>query len=146
MVLPILAHDVFSVLSADYGAQAVILACWGSPLLYYLLAGVIWRKRRYWSRRWWLVACYYGVLVSLVGMFVALYRMQYSPLLEGAYYVLFGTLASPCVGLLLFVPPCRLPPPGHCLRCSYDLRAHAPGEKCPECGTLIATESARIDR
>jgi hypothetical protein len=24
-----------------------------------------------------------------------------------------------------------------CLVCNYDLRAHHPGEKCPECGTLI---------
>jgi len=25
-----------------------------------------------------------------------------------------------------------------CLACGYDLRAHKPGNKCPECGTLIA--------
>jgi len=24
-----------------------------------------------------------------------------------------------------------------CLHCAYDLRAHHPGDKCPECGTLI---------
>jgi hypothetical protein len=23
---------------------------------------------------------------------------------------------------------------GQCLRCGYDLRAHAPGDRCPECG------------
>ena len=27
--------------------------------------------------------------------------------------------------------------PGHCLACSYDLRAHKPGDKCPECGTIM---------
>jgi hypothetical protein len=24
--------------------------------------------------------------------------------------------------------------PGHCAECGYDLRAHKPGERCPECG------------
>jgi hypothetical protein len=27
--------------------------------------------------------------------------------------------------------------PGTCPSCHYDLRAHAPGQKCPECGTVI---------
>jgi len=31
-----------------------------------------------------------------------------------------------------------------CPICSYDLRAHHPGDKCPECGTLIPTKSATI--
>lgn len=26
---------------------------------------------------------------------------------------------------------------GLCLNCGYDLRSHKPGEKCPECGTVI---------
>lgn len=26
---------------------------------------------------------------------------------------------------------------GRCLQCGYDLRAHAPGQNCPECGTLV---------
>jgi hypothetical protein len=26
---------------------------------------------------------------------------------------------------------------GHCAACSYDLRAHRPGDKCPECGALV---------
>ncbi len=30
------------------------------------------------------------------------------------------------------------PQPDHlCAKCSYDLRAHHPGDKCPECGTPI---------
>jgi hypothetical protein len=27
---------------------------------------------------------------------------------------------------------------GKCPTCSYDLRAHRPGDKCPECGAVIA--------
>ena len=26
---------------------------------------------------------------------------------------------------------------GHCPKCNYDLRAHHPGDKCPECGGVI---------
>lgn len=26
---------------------------------------------------------------------------------------------------------------GMCVRCGYDLRAHKPGDKCPECGTPV---------
>ena len=33
---------------------------------------------------------------------------------------------------------------GLCPTCSYDLRAHAPGQRCPECGTLIPHQSATI--
>jgi hypothetical protein len=32
-----------------------------------------------------------------------------------------------------------IPPEGHCTTCNYDLRAHHPGQKCPECGTPIPT-------
>ena len=31
--------------------------------------------------------------------------------------------------------------PGLCRNCSYDLRSHAPGDKCPECGTPVPTPS-----
>ena len=31
---------------------------------------------------------------------------------------------------------------GLCPNCSYDLRAHLPGSKCPECGTLISSRIA----
>jgi hypothetical protein len=33
---------------------------------------------------------------------------------------------------------------GQCLNCSYDLRAHATGANCPECGTPIPTETATM--
>jgi len=32
-------------------------------------------------------------------------------------------------------------PPGSCLKCGYDLRAHHTGDKCPECGTIIEVPS-----
>jgi hypothetical protein len=32
-----------------------------------------------------------------------------------------------------------------CLRCGYDLRAHAPGANCPECGTPIPVKDATIE-
>jgi hypothetical protein len=38
----------------------------------------------------------------------------------------------------------RRVPPGHCPTCRYDLRAHAPGQKCPECGTVIQTPPAVV--
>ena len=31
---------------------------------------------------------------------------------------------------------------GCCPHCGYDLRSHAPGDKCPECGTPIPTRSS----
>jgi hypothetical protein len=33
---------------------------------------------------------------------------------------------------------------GTCKKCRYDLRAHKPGDKCPECGTLIETPNSEI--
>jgi len=31
--------------------------------------------------------------------------------------------------------------PGTCQKCGYDLRAHKPGDRCPECGTIIPAET-----
>lgn len=30
---------------------------------------------------------------------------------------------------------------GMCFNCGYDLRAHKPGDKCPECRTPISTKN-----
>jgi hypothetical protein len=34
-------------------------------------------------------------------------------------------------------------PPGHCQKCGFDLRAHKPGEKCPECGTIVPAPAVK---
>jgi hypothetical protein len=38
----------------------------------------------------------------------------------------------------------RLVSLGACSHCSYDLRAHQPGDKCPECGTTIPINPAKF--
>lgn len=37
----------------------------------------------------------------------------------------------------------RRPKAGLCPCCSYDLRAHAPGDKCPECGMVVPADIQR---
>ena len=34
----------------------------------------------------------------------------------------------------------------HCIECNYDLRAHHPGDDCPECGTPIPANTAIMDK
>jgi hypothetical protein len=33
---------------------------------------------------------------------------------------------------------------GCCPACGYDLRAHAKGERCPECGTAVTPDAAEL--
>ncbi len=68
------------------------------------------------------------------------------------------SVTVPCWFLLLLCvpfPACwlyrRLRPrenelPGHCRKCGYDLRAHKVGERCPECGTVVAAGAAGAAR
>jgi hypothetical protein len=35
---------------------------------------------------------------------------------------------------------------GRCPHCSYDLRAHAPGQACPECGTPVSPSTPSTSR
>ncbi len=52
------------------------------------------------------------------------------------------------VSIFLIKNPLRRRAPGRdlnrCPQCHYDLRAHNPGATCPECGTLIPPQSAKI--
>jgi hypothetical protein len=52
--------------------------------------------------------------------------------------VLFGVIPLYALGRLSLriIRKHRLKP-GHCIECGYDLRAHAAGQKCPECGKVI---------
>ncbi len=58
--------------------------------------------------------------------------------------ILFATLTA-----VLFVPIWRQRRSaqrlklGQCINCGYDLRAHRPGEKCPECGTPAAAPTLK---
>jgi hypothetical protein len=76
---------------------------------------------------------------------IATHRMRDTGI-EKHYWRLYHTLAIPYWALtLLFagLPALwlfqhrRRPQPGLCPTCHYDLRAHTPGQKCPECGTRI---------
>ncbi len=33
-----------------------------------------------------------------------------------------------------------------CVKCGYDLRAHAAGQRCPECGTVVIDMACHGDR
>jgi hypothetical protein len=56
--------------------------------------------------------------------------------------LIIGLLAT--IGSLLFWPWRRIEIlAGCCLRCGYDLRAHRPGQRCPECGTPIPLDKTR---
>jgi hypothetical protein len=84
-------------------------------------------------------------------------------LTEGMFIQILGTPADRivrgvCVSLLLLavsrpfvlalirhaVNARRIARQNRCPTCSYDLRAHAPGQSCPECGTPVPPRSAII--
>jgi hypothetical protein len=53
---------------------------------------------------------------------------------DWALLILFSIY--PCWRAITFFRKRRYPLIG-CIKCHYDLRAHHPSDKCPECGTLI---------
>jgi hypothetical protein len=56
------------------------------------------------------------------------------------YWVLVIVTAVAAWGIKLWRRRKRTPFPGLCPMCSYDLRAHKPGDRCPECGTAVPAD------
>jgi hypothetical protein len=54
-----------------------------------------------------------------------------------AFYPPVGFLILPGVWWILRWRDRRRKLEGHCVKCGYDLRAHRPGQRCPECGEGI---------
>ena len=54
-----------------------------------------------------------------------------------SYYTALAALC-PALWLIGFLRRRNRHIAGLCPKCSYDLRAHKPGDKCPECGTIVA--------
>ena len=55
--------------------------------------------------------------------------------------LVIGTAIAPTWWVLRRKFPAKLPM-GLCRNCRYDLRAHKPGNKCPECGTMVARKES----
>lgn len=105
------------------------------PAACFTCAGLIWRRRHYWKKRWMALAIVYVVSLA-VGVFGMFHRDADGNNLALVAWSTFSLMA----GSILWFPPSN-PPRQDCTLCpicSYDLRAHAPGDKCPECGTPIS--------
>jgi len=82
------------------------------------------------------------VRVTLAALFLGggLVAVEYLDRAAGSVFILLA-VAVPVLGLLFFSPSENRrrfrERHGLCLTCGYDLRAHKPGDKCPECGTVI---------
>lgn len=71
-------------------------------------------------------------------------RIVYLAIRYWILMVLFG--AMPLFKLTLWIIRRRKPKPGYCAKCGYDLRVHAVGQKCPECGKEIGETEAGINQ
>ena len=52
------------------------------------------------------------------------------------WFIALAAALLPFVRTIAFVRRRRWRP-GLCRQCFYDLRAHKPGDKCPECGMIV---------
>ncbi len=53
------------------------------------------------------------------------------------WFLAFVMIVLPVWKIAKYVRRRRKRDAGACLTCGYDLRAHRPGDKCPECGTPV---------
>ena len=67
----------------------------------------------------------------------------YSELSVPLWFPLLLSLILPAVWLRRFRSERRKKREGLCRRCGYDLRAHLPGQVCPECGTAVPGDLVR---
>lgn len=56
------------------------------------------------------------------------------------YQIAIAALFPLTIAFYLVLRRSHPPQPSLCPNCSYDLRAHTPGQSCPECGTPISID------
>lgn len=61
-----------------------------------------------------------------------------------ALWLCLGLSAWPIGAAVRWFRRCRHLP-GHCVTCGYDLRAHKPGDRCPECGSSVSVAGAQAE-
>ena len=128
---PIPGYIVFLFLASFVGLPV--------PLITFIVRAAVKARERYLRRRWWVPLTYYGVLAAIIAG-AALASMHDSGIWL-LFFMLWGYAGLP-YAFLMFIPLSR-PPEGYCPNCSYDLRAHAAGDKCPECGMMYAGPQAK---
>jgi hypothetical protein len=57
-----------------------------------------------------------------------------------SYWVLIVISAVTAFGIRVLRVRVHLNETGTCATCGYDLRAHKPGDRCPECGTAVPAD------
>ncbi|HSI34931.1 MAG: hypothetical protein ACAI43_27060 [Phycisphaerae bacterium] len=60
------------------------------------------------------------------------------------WLVLLVTQVSPAIAFVRWRRRRRLRRVGSCPKCGYDLRGHAAGARCPECGTGVAVDAPAV--
>ena len=92
--------------------------------------------------RWFGVDFGLGSAVYNPGVFGAGIWPSYA-LIVPHWMILLSLSILPAVWLRRFRSERRKQQEGLCLVCGYDLRAHSPGQVCPECGTAVPADLVR---